>query len=844
MNPRDLPIYELESDLVTRRRDQRRLIIQAPTGSGKSTQVPQMLLEHGLLGHGQVVILQPRRLAARLLAARVAAERRGRLGDEVGYQIRFDDVTSPRTRIRFVTEGILLRQILQRPDLPGISAVIFDEFHERHLYSDLTLACALESQAQRRPDLRLLVMSATLTVAPLRRYLDPCDVLSAAGRSFPVSIDYLDKTPPESEPAWETTRRVFDRLAGDGEGDVLIFMPGSYEIHRTVQALQSSPAGRNCVILPLHGELPAKDQDAALMTYDRRKVIVATNVAETSLTIDGIRWVIDSGLARVARFDPYRGINTLLIEKISQSSADQRAGRAGRTAAGRCVRLWTARDQAGRAAQDVPEIRRVDLAETILLLKAGGLEIAACRWLEAPEPRVVQRADQLLKDLDALDFHTGAITDLGRRMAAFPLHPRYSRMLLAAAERNCVREVALIAAFTQGRDILIRRTDSDTRADRLTRLGEEVPSDFYLLMKAWQYADQCRYDLEACRRLGIHAGAARQIGPIRDYFLRLASRSGLAVNAAPAAPTGVRRCILVGFVDQLARRCDGGTLRCLLVHGRKGLLARNSVVRKTPLFVAAEIREVEDQHGELNVLLSLATAVDEAWLKELFPAECAEREETLYDATRKRVITQVQHLFRDLVLETRQRDQAPLDRAAELLADEILAGRIRLTQWDDAVEQWITRVNCLSGWCPELAIPSIGLDDRRHLVLQICHGALSAREVKDRPVWPVLKVWLAPAQAPLIDRYAPERIELPGGRSVKVKYNPDSPPMVAVKIQDLYGVKTGFTVAQGRVPVVIQVLAPNFRPVQVTQDLSGFWRDAYPAIKKELQRKYPKHEWR
>src|SRR6516165_3222182 len=338
----NLPIYEIERDIIARLQHDRRLILSAPTGSGKSTQVPQMLLKHGLLGQGQVVILQPRRLAARLLAKRVASELGVKLGDEVGYQIRFENATTAATRIKFETEGILLRQMLDDSGLRGIQALIFDEFHERHLYGDITLARALDIQESRRPDLLILVMSATLDAGALEKYLRPCIVLRSEGRMYPVAVDYLPRrlgnNPP---PVWDLAADAFAASQKSNGGDVLVFMPGGYEINRTIEAIRQRPESRGCLLLPLHGELAPRDQDAALERYDQPKVVVATNVAETSITIDGVQLVIDSGLARIPRYDPNRGINTLLVERISRSSAEQRSGRAGRTAPGKCIRLWT-----------------------------------------------------------------------------------------------------------------------------------------------------------------------------------------------------------------------------------------------------------------------------------------------------------------------------------------------------------------------------------------------------------------------------------------------------------------------------------------------------------------------
>ena len=598
-----LPIYEIEADIVARLKQNRRAIITAPTGSGKSTQVPQMLLKHGFLDRGQVVILQPRRLATRLLAARVAQELGVQLGREVGYQIRFENVSGPETKIKFETEGVLLRQMVQDPKLDGGAALIFDEFHERHLYGDITLARALDLQERSRPDLLLLVMSATLDAELLVAYLGGtsstsspkirdkvelvppggCAILSSEGRTFPVEIEYAAAPSYiDGRPVWEQAADAFSRyVRSGGSGDALVFMPGGFEIAQTLEAIRHSPESKGFILLPLHGELPPNDQDAAVARYQQRKVVVSTNVAETSLTIDGIRLVIDSGLARIPRHDPARGINTLLIEKISRSSADQRAGRAGRTAPGVCMRLWSAREHEDLPAQELPEIKRLDLSEVILTLKAAGVEdLRKFRWLEPPDEPSLAHAEELLADLGALKCRAGVspapgerkdgknnanetlalprsldrrdacptlITPVGRKMLAFPLHPRYARMLLAAQEYGCVYQAALVAALTQGRDLLLRNVGRDINSLREDLLGEKASSDFWILMRAWTYAAKNQFRLDACRRLGIHAVTARQVGPLFDQFLRIAEREGLEVKPREVKDEALQKCILIGF---------------------------------------------------------------------------------------------------------------------------------------------------------------------------------------------------------------------------------------------------------------------------------------------------------
>ena len=855
MNPRALPIYELESAVVASLRTQGRLIVQAPTGSGKSTQIPQMLLRHGVLDalggravKGEVVVLQPRRLAARMLAKRVADEVGTNLGDVVGYQIRLESRVSERTRIRFVTEGILLRQMSFDATLRGISAIVFDEFHERHLYGDISLARAVQIQQSTRPDLKIIVMSATLDAGILKNYLAPSDVLVSQGRSFPVRIEYLPKAVNfENDAMWDVAAAECERVAdASAWGDMLVFMPGAYEINRTVQAIQGARGLRDFVCYPLHGELPPEQQDRAVQKYATRKIIVSTNVAETSLTIDGVTMVIDCGLARMARFDPHRGINTLMIEKISVASADQRAGRAGRTAPGVCVRLWAEREHANRAPQELPEVKRLDLSEVVLTLKASGIDdVMNFPWLEKPDAVGLVRAENLLVDLGALAGERKTITAVGRKMLRFPVHPRYARMLLAAEERGCVRTVALMAALTQGRNFLIRGVARDVEQAREDALGEEHESDFFLMMRAWRYADQANYGIEACRRLGIHAQGARQVGPLFEQFLEIAAKEGLDVSEQKADGAAVRKCVLAGFSDQLARRLDGGTLRCELVHNRRGVLARESVIQQAKLLVAAEISEIGRGDGEVNTLLTLATAVEEAWLQEIFPDDYREVKGVSYDATIKRVVARRERRFRDLVLEAKvSSDDAPLNEAAALLTKEVMAGRLKLEAWDDTVEQWILRVNRLAEWFPELEVNPITEADRATLIEQICYGELGYRDIKDKPVMPVLKDWLTAEQFAVLDDYLPEKLVMGNGRKARLTYAKEGPPIMSARIQELYGIEGKFTIGHGRVTVKFEVLAPNHRPIQVTDDLTNFWREQYPKVKAELSRRYPRHEWR
>lgn len=795
---------------------------------------------------GMVVVLEPRRLAARMLAARVAFERRSKLGAEVGYQVRFEGAYGRETRILFVTEGILLRRMLGDPELRGIAAILFDEFHERHLYGDITLARALELQESARSDLKIGVMSATLDGAALEDYMAPCERLASAGRTYPVEIRHRASKAgpnPRDPKLWdEAADACEEALKAGAAGDFLIFMPGGYEIRKTLDAIGARKWARDFTLLPLHGELPPAAQDAAVAPGSgRRKIVVATNVAETSLTIPGVRIVIDGGLARVPDFDPRRGINTLTIRKISRASADQRAGRAGREAPGLCLRLWSERDHAGRDDREAPEIHRLDLAEAALLIKAGGCpDMEAFRWLDAPDPQMALRAEELLRDLGAADRGSGAITARGHALLAYPLHPRFAAVLEAAKHFGCLPHAALCAALMQGRDLFLKKK----AAGGMAREDWQQPgdwSDFQASLRAFATAASGNFNPQRCTQLGVNAGSAREAGALAAQLIRIAGEKPPAEILADPAEGDLGRAILAGFSDHLASRLSPSTAACAVVGGRRGRLEDGSALRKTMLFAAAEMIEIEGR--DVQVVLNNATAVREDWLRELFPGDFAEAREALWEEAGRRVIAVRQKRFRDLVLESGQSGDPDPAAAARILAEKIHAGELTLRTWDSAVESWIARLNSLAAWMPELELPAIGDGDRLYLLEEICQGASTYKQVKDASPWGPLRRWLNPMQQDLLERYAPERLKLANGRGAKVQYRPEG-PTISLVLQQLYDVNETPAVAAGRVPVRVELLAPNQRPAAVTSDLARFWREGYPEVKKMLRGRYPKHEWR
>ncbi len=846
-----LPVFEIADCLraAVLAGDPSRVLLKAPTGSGKSTSVPGMLLDAGI--SGTILVIEPRRMAARLLAGWVAKQRGSTLGREVGYAVRFDTKYGKDTRILYLTDGVFQRWIQDDPALTGIGAVIFDEFHERRLAMDIALARCLDLQDGPRPDLRVVVMSATLETAGLADFLAPATALEAGGRIYPVDVLYRPDRPPVNDrrggppretPIWEKMAAVCrEAMAMPDAGNILMFLPGTHEIRRTIELLEQGSASRGWDVFPLYSSLPPAAQEAAITPGPKPKIIVATNVAETSLTIEGVRTVIDSGLARIASYEPRRAINTLLIRKISRASAEQRTGRAGRTAPGRAFRLWSEADHARRAEFEAPEVHRVDLAEAVLLLKAAGIsKIRQFRWFDAPVEDSLARAEHLLHDLGAID-PAGNLTEEGAKMAVLPLEPRFSRLMLAGHEHGCVAETAFIAAAVQGEGIFTHQRGGVGRKDFIFA---DDDSDFAGEWRAFESAEAMKFDPQRCGQLGILARGARETAQGFDRLCSLAARFGWEWQPIDfkARRDAVGRAMLASFSDHLAIRINQGSLACRLVGKRKGRLDDESCVKNAPAFVAAEITEVEAR--EIIVHLRRATAIDPAWLEVLFPDARTIIDGAAWDETRRRVVSRKETRFRDLVLEAKESDHhINLDQAAEILAGRVLSGELVLKNWDHTVEQWTARLLLLGKAMPELGMPGWSDEDRADAIAQICHGAVSYKEIKEANVWRVLHEWLSSAQRAALDSYCPERVDLPNGHSAKITYEPGKDPFVSLRVSHLFGVWETPSIVNGRVPLLVHILTPGQKPWQMTKDLKGFWATGYAQMKKEVAGRYPRHPW-
>ena len=844
----DLPIYSIRDEFLAALAGRNRVIVSAPTGSGKSTGIPQFLLDSPPVS-GQILILEPRRLAARMLAERVAAERGQPVGRDIGYVTRFESSRSADTRVLFITEGILPRILLSDPTLRSIGAVVFDEFHERSLATDLSLALVCSLQDRGRPDLKLVAMSATLDTARLAAYLENAVVICCQTRTFPVDSHHLQI--PSRAPPWELAADALKELLGRGEeGDVLVFMPGVNEIRRTIEACRARIRGENLTYLSLYGDMPGEQQHQVMARTSGRRIIVATNIAESSLTVPGVRHVIDSGLARVSRHDPGRGFNTLVLEPISRASAEQRAGRAGREQPGTCTRLWTMLEHNRRPGFTDPEVKRVDLGEAVLHLRMLGYPSAAAfPWFEAPEPGALRAAQSLLTDLGALAAESDAITPLGTRMAAIAVHPRLARMLLESTHRGCLRDASLAAAILSERSIFLSRTSpTGSEPDVRSHTRAELTSDLFRIFDLLHAARTAGFDPGACTRLGINASVARLVFRTQAYFVHACRNPDREKPGPPeahaSAPAELLKCLLLAYPDRLARRRDKSTRVCELRDGRRAELPKESVVQHARLLLAAEIRETGGQGINAKAFLDLVSEVNEEWLRELFPDQWRDETALTWNEQLRQVEVCRRISCLGLLLEETEVPAVGRPEAADLLARKVIEKPLPLAGWNEEADAFVHRVRWVAEQFPERGIIRVDDQDRQLIVHELCAGEWRYERIKAKPVLPLLHSLLSWEDQQFMDRMAPEQVPLPSGRRLRLRYRSGQPPRGNARLQDLYGLRETPVVANGRAKVLLEILAPNMRPVQITDDLAGFWEKHYPAVKKSLAKRYPKHEWR
>jgi ATP-dependent helicase HrpB len=801
-----------------------RLVLEAPPGAGKTTQVPPALLGAYWLAGRRIVMLEPRRVAARAAAGFMARQLGEDVGGTVGYRIRFDSQVSGRTRIEVVTEGILTRMLQDDPALEGIGALLFDEFHERHLAGDLGLALALDVQAALRPDLRLVLMSATLDGERLARWLD-APRLSSAGRGYPVEVRHFPALGDETIEA--QARRAVELALQAHPGDVLVFLPGRREIERTQRALEDRAGAQDVAMFALHGELPVERQAEVLQPdpRGRRRVVLSTNVAESSVTLPGVRIVVDSGLAREPRYDPNSGFSRLETVRIAQDSADQRAGRAGRTASGWAYRLWP---QSQRLEpQRRPEIAQVELAGFALELAAWGS--TDLRFVDPPPAGALAAAHDLLQQLGALVLRQAedekvfwSMTPLGRRMQATGAHPRLAAMLVAAQDDGARALACDLVALLEARDPLRARSDA--------------------LVERWRA-------LAAFRDGRLARGAGRSVFAAIDAAarqwrrrLRVATKPPVEV---PAHALG--DLLLHAFPDRIAYRHARDRHRYQLSNGRMARLHDDSALVGEPWLVAHELR-----FDARDALVLRAAPLDEAALRAALPQGFREGDETRWDAARGALVAERVQRFGGILLDVRSTGPADPAQAADALTAAVRNLGMAVLPWSEPLRQWRARVQSLRTWMPELGLPD--LSDAALLAgleawLQPAFAgktrldALTQEELSQK-----LKSLLDWDAAKQLERLAPPRIEVPSGQVRAIAYALDAEgapesPVLPVKLQELFGLDDTPRIADGRIPLTLHLLSPAGRPLQVTQDLRGFWQRTYPEVRKEMKGRYPKHPW-
>lgn len=812
-----LPVEEILPELRTILGPGRRLVLQAPPGAGKTTSIPLALLDETWLASKKILMLEPRRLAARAAATRMAALLGEPVGATVGYRVRFDSKVSAKTRIEVITEGMLTRRLQVDPELQGVGLVIFDEFHERHLHSDLALALCLDAASALHDDLALLIMSATLDGERLAGWLD-APLLVSAGRSWPVEIHYT-ATPPQGSISTVTATAV-RRILPETSGDVLVFLPGAGEINRVAEKLHDLPV----VLHLLHGNLPLDEQQRAINpdAEGRRKIVLATNLAESSLTIEGIRVVVDSGWAREARFDPNKGFTHLALTRISRASADQRTGRAGRQAAGICYRLWTEGMQRSLLQHGVAEIMQADLASLVLELAQWGVtDRTRLQWLDSPPAGAFRQAHDLLNGLGALD-HRGRITLRGREMLALPMHPRLAYMVLQARDMGLAGNACDVAALLAERDLF-------------SGSGQTRYCDFAIRLSAMQ--NWRNHGHKGVMPLGANPQACAAVEHVARQWRKLLGADTPVTDAADKA--GMLLALV--YPERIAQH-QGGSGRYRMANGHATSLGDDCLLPRTEWLAVAELSGNPDENR-----IRTAAVFQPQWLEELFPEQLAWVEEIIWDTVSETVVAQQTRRYQSLVLESKPLTQAGEAPIRTAMLEGIRQMGLDALPWTDDARQLQARVACMRIWFEQESWPDMSdarlLDSLGDWLLPYLSGIRRREHLVRLKMTEILRSTLDWQKLQRLDTAAPTHLPVPSGSHKRLHYTAGEPPVLAVKLQELFGLAETPRIADGKVAVLLHLLSPAQRPIQITQDLQSFWLHTYAEVKKELRGRYPKHPW-
>ncbi|MCP9439424.1 MAG: ATP-dependent helicase HrpB [Nitrospira sp.] len=801
-------------------------LVVAPPGAGKSTLVPLALLDESWMAGQKLLMLEPRRLATRAVAQRMASLLGEQVGDTVGYRMRFDTHVGPRTRIEVVTEGVLTRLLQASPDLHGYGAVLFDEFHERSLQADVGLALTLEAQRLFRPDLRIVVMSATIETGPLRELLGNAPTIRSEGKLYPVDTRYLDcsMTGPFDTVVAHTIRRS---LAHE-HGSLLVFLPGMADIRRVERRLLDSNLSSDIFVVPLHGDLPQSAQDAAIRPAPpgKRKVVLATSIAETSLTIEGIRVVIDTGWMRVPRFDPRTGLTRLETIRVTQDSADQRRGRAGRTEPGICYRLWTEQEHQRLSPRRPPEILEADLAPLLLDLALWGSgDPSELLWLTPPPPGAVSQAKELLSRLGALNAN-GRITIHGKRMAELPLHPRLSHMLIRSEQVGCIDLACTLAALLSERDVV---HGPSTRGQADLRLRLDV------LHGCGSHAVSASIDQRVIRHI------RRVADMLRKHLGEGSGHADVGVGLKDERAVGL--LLALAYPDRIAQRQSGPTAHYLLPNGRGARFVHPDPLASAPYLVIASLSD-----GSPWASIELAAPIDQADIESLLQDQITETQTVIWNERAQAVTATRQRKFGALVLTEQRLPNPDPSLVTEALIERLQQVGLSSLAWTPELKQWRARVQWLkriegndSAW-PDLSDETL-LRTLGRWLGPFINGFTTLERVQRLDLTLPLRALLSYEQQRDLDRLAPTHLTVPSGSKVRIDYETSDCPILAVQIQELFGCKETPRIAGGKMPLMIHLLSPAKRPVHITQDLAGFWARGYQAVRKELRGRYPKHHW-
>lgn len=805
-----LPIFEIIPDVRRELIKSNTLILQAPPGAGKSTILPIQLLNEPWLNAKKILMLEPRRLAARAVAQRMSSLLNEAIGNTIGYRIRFENKISDKTHIEVLTEGILTRMLQSDNSLEGAGLVIFDEFHERSLHADLALALCREAQQVLRNDLRIIIMSATLDGEKLSSLLENAPVITSAGRQHPIKYHYLDYK--DELPIAAQVAKTIRKALAENKGDILTFLPGAGEIEQTYKLLEAE--SQDVKIHLLYGDLPHQQQQEAILPHPegRRKVVLATSIAETSLTIEGITTVVDSGYSRVPKFNPRIGLTRLETMRVSKDTADQRAGRAGRLGLGVCYRLWSEYTHQNLQTHRNPEIMEADLAPAVLELSQWGVRnFEELTWLTSPPHASVTQAKELLRQLGALQGD--AITERGKKMLRFPTHPRIAHLLLEAEEHKLSGLATDIAALLEERDPLAKEVGAN-----LTLRIETL--------RKWRNKEYTAADRKALERIERVAASWRKV---------------LKVEAANTMPVDeeVGKLVADAYPERIAKKIDN--LRYRLVNGRVAKLNEYDPLANENWLSIAHM-----DAGKNEGRIFLAAPLNPA---DVLPL-ATQKKVISWDSQKGILITRSEKRLGEIIIETTPLEKIPNEELTDVLCEVVKKEGLSLFNLTDNINEWQARVMSLKKWRPEENWPDVTNEYLRETVNEWFPPYLAGVNIRKKEdffkidLYDILQQMLSWEFMQKLDKLAPQKIEVPSGTLINLKYNTDgSPPVLAVRLQEVFGLLDTPAVNEGKIKVMMHLLSPGYKPVQVTQDLKSFWKNTYPEVRKELRMRYPKHSW-